>query len=210
MIRGIWGRKIGMTQVFSQSNKVVPVTVIDTGNWFVTAIKNKERDGYDAIQVACTRKKYEGLPFDANWLKDAKKYFVHVKEIRQDVAVENVQVGQPAGEFATTFEIGKSVDAYANSIGRGFQGVVRRHGFTGGPASHGSNFKRRPGTMSFMRSRGRVIKGKRLPGQMGMERVTIKNLEIVRIEPTSQIMLIKGSVPGKSGSLVYLRKVSEL
>ena len=207
MIKGIWGKKVGMTQVFSQ-NKVVPVTVVDTGNWFVTSLKNKDKDGYSAIQVGCVRKKYENETFSADWMKEQKKYFSHLKEIRQQDDAENVTVGQPV-DFLTTFEAGKAVDVVATTIGRGFQGVVRRHGFAGGPASHGSMFKRRPGTMSFMHSRGRVIKGKRLPGHMGCAQRVVKNVELVKIEPASNLVLIKGSVPGKCGSLVYLRKVSE-
>jgi large subunit ribosomal protein L3 len=206
MIKGIWGKKIGMTQVFSE-NKVVPVTVIDTGNWFVTSLKNKNKDGYEAIQVGCVRKKYENESFSPEWLRNKKKYFLNVKEIRNDVPVENVTVGQSV-DFAQTLEIGSAVDAFGTTIGRGFQGCVKRHGFAGGPASHGSMFKRRPGTMSFMRSRGRVIKGKRLPGHMGVAQCVVKNLEVVRVEPESKVVLVKGSMPGKSGSLVYLRKVS--
>lgn len=205
MNAGIWGKKIGMTQVFSEKDKVVPVTVIDVDHWFVTNVKNKERDGYDAVQVGCVRKRYQGQPFASDWLKNVKKYFAHVKEIRQENPVENVTVGA-SPDFASSLEVGKSVDAFGTTIGRGFQGVIKRHGFAGGGASHGSMFHRRPGTMSFMRSRGRVIKGKRLPGQMGVAQRVMQNLEVVRIEPTAHIVLIKGSVPGKTGSLIFLRK----
>lgn len=207
MNAGVWGRKIGMTQVFSQKNKVVPVTAINVAHWFVTNLKTEERDGYNAVQVGCVRKRYEDQPFSADWLKKPKKYFCHLKEVKQDKAVEGLTVGQVA-DFTSDLEIGKSVDAFGITIGRGFQGVVRRHGFTGGPATHGSNFKRRPGTMSFMRSRGRVIKGKRLPGQMGNANRVMRNLEVVRVESDAKVVLIKGSVPGKVGSLVFLRKVA--
>ncbi len=207
MNAGIWGKKIGMTQVFSEKNKVVPVTAIDLSNWFVTAIKTQERDGYDALQIACTRKRYNNQQFSADWLKNQKKYFGHVKEVRQAKPVEGVAVGN-ALDLSTILEIGKSVDAFGTTIGRGFQGVVKRHSFAGGRDSHGSMFHRRPGTMSFMRTRGRVIKGKRLPGQMGSERRVVKNLEIIRLEPEARVVLIKGSVPGKAGSLIFLKNIA--
>ncbi len=207
MNAGVWGRKIGMTQVFSEKNKVVPVTAINIAHWFVTNVKTQERDGYSAVQVGCVRKRYEGMPFSADWLKKQKKYFGHIKEIRHEKPVEGLTIGQEA-DFASILETGKAVDAFGVTIGRGFQGVVKRHDFTGGPATHGSNFKRRPGTMSFMRSRGRVIKGKKLPGQMGNDNCVMKNLEVVRVESDAKVVLIKGSVPGKVGSLVFLRKIA--
>jgi large subunit ribosomal protein L3 len=208
MNAGIWGKKVGMTQVFStETNKVVPVTAIDVSNWFVSDIKTQERDGYDAIQVARTRKRYNNQPFSSDWLKDKKKYFGHVKEIKQNNAVENVTIGDVV-DFETILEAGKAVDAFGLTIGRGFQGVMKRHGFAGGRASHGSMFKRRPGSLSFMRTRGRVVKGKKLPGHMGNERTVMRNLEVVRLEPEARVVLVKGSIPGKSGSLVFLRKVA--
>ncbi len=203
MIRGVWGKKIGMTQVF-KNNRVYPVTVIDTANWLVTAVKNKARDGYAAVAVGRLRKRYEGETFSSDWLKDVKKYFQCVREITHDSAIpEGIAVGQSAAQLAA-LEEGKMVDATGVTIGHGFAGVMKRHGFSGGVESHGSMFHRRPGTMSFMRSRGRVIKGKRLPGHMGCDRQVMKNLEIIKIEP--ELVLVKGSVPGKAGSMVYLRK----
>jgi large subunit ribosomal protein L3 len=207
MNAGIWGKKIGMTQVFSEKNKVVPVTAIDLGNWFVTAVKTKERDGYDALQVACTRKRYNNQQFSSDWLKKPKKYFGHVKEVRQAKPVEGIAVGNQL-DLATILQVGKGVDAFGITIGRGFQGVVKRHNFAGGRSSHGSMFHRRPGTMSFMRTRGRVIKGKRLPGQMGNANRVMKNLEIIRLESEAKVVLIKGSVPGKAGSLIFLKNVA--
>lgn len=205
MVTGVWGKKIGMTQVFSE-NKVVPVTVIDTAHWFVTHVKTALHDGYHAVQVARVRKRYEGKAFSADWTKQMKKYFEHVREIRNSVAVD-MAVGSPF-QVSTALAVGKKVDARSLTRGMGFQGVVKRHNFTGGPATHGSMFKRRPGTMSFMRTRGRVIKGKKLPGHMGVAQRTMRNLEVVRVEGDANVVLVKGCMPGKSGCLVYLKQVA--
>lgn len=203
MINSVWGKKIGMTQVFSGSN-VVPVTVVDTAHWFVTAVKNQERDGYDAVQVGLVRKRYEGQSFSAQWLKKPKNHFMFLREIRLKNPVEGITVGQEA-DFEKYLAQGSLVDVVGTTKGHGFQGVMKRHGFAGGPASHGSMFHRRPGTMSFMRSRGRVIKGKRLPGHMGVDRCMAQHLEVVQVIPEKRLVLVKGSVPGKKGSLLYLK-----
>ncbi len=206
MINGFWGRKIGMTQVFSDDHKVVPVTVIDLARWLVTQVKTKQKDGYSAVQLGCVKKRYESNEFSSEWMDEPHKYFSERKEVRfaEDLA-QGLQVGSPFSidEFIAK---GDNVDIVGTSIGRGFQGGVKRHGFTGGVASHGSKLGRKGGSLGYMRSQGRVIKNKRMPGHMGVDRCMIKNLEIVQIEPQARIVLVKGSVPGKSGSLVYLKK----
>ncbi|MDR3647341.1 MAG: 50S ribosomal protein L3 [Candidatus Babeliales bacterium] len=204
MTRGLWAKKIGMTQIF-KNDKVVPVTIMDTSNWFITQIKTQANDGYDAIQVACVRDRYAGVAFDNEWLKSPKKYFVKINEIKT-TETNNLEVGASA-DFSTSFPEGTAVDIMGVSKGAGFQGVVKRHNFRGGAASHGDQTGRKPGGMSFMRSRGRVIKGKKLPGHMGVERVTMKNLEIVKIDTDSKVMFVKGSLPGKSGSFVFVKAV---
>lgn len=204
MITGIWGRKVGMTQVFAENNKVVPVTAIDTSNWFVTAIKTPERDGYAAIQVGRVRTRYEGKAFDTAWLAEPKKYFLWKREIQHNGA--DLTVGQAVSP-EVILQTGKLVDVTGITMGHGFQGVVKRHEFGGGPNSHGSMFHRRPGTMSFMHARGRVIKGKKLPGQMGCDRRVMKNLELVKVAP--DLVLVKGSIPGKTGSLVHIAMIKE-
>jgi large subunit ribosomal protein L3 len=206
MLSGVWGKKIGMTQVFSEKNMVVPVTVIDLNNWYVTQIKTKELDGYDAIQVGCLRNKYTNKTFSRDWLKDAKEYFSFIKEIKLEKQPEQaLEIGQTL-DISSILTPGKNVNVFGITKGRGFQGVIKRHGFRGGPASHGPRFGRWPGTVSFMRSQGRVIKGKKLPGHMGVDQRVMKNLEIVKIENEAKIALIKGSVPGSSGSLVFMQK----
>lgn len=204
MASGVWGRKLGMTQVFTE-DKVYPATAIDVSDWFVTNIRTVARDGYSALQVGCVRKKYRAQEFSTEWLKNLKKYFEFVREIRQDNPVEGIQVGQPA-EFETEWELGSKVDAFSKSRGRGFAGAMKRHNFVGGPKTHGDTMGRRTGSLSWMRAKGRVIKGKRMPGHYGNEQCCMKNLEVLKIEKEARVLLVKGPVPGHAGSLVFLRK----
>ncbi len=203
MVNGFWGRKVGMTQVFSD-NKVVGVTVVDVSQWLVTAIKTEKNDGYDAVQVGLLRKRYADKSFDAEWLKDLKTYFQVVREIRSSKAIENVVVGQPMS-FYEAFQDGKTVDVMGYSKGSGFAGVMRRYDFSGGPNSHGSKLGRKPGSVAFMRTCGKVIKGKKMPGHMGVERNTVKGLRLVKIDKSNSLVLIKGAVPGKVGSVLFVR-----
>jgi len=204
MIRGFWGKKIGMTQIFVK-DKVVPVTAIDTSNWLVTAVKTEERDGYSAVQIACVKKRYASEQFTLNWLKKLTTYFSLIKEVRVDGAV-SCQVGKaPAwNQEIKEFDL---VDVTGVSKGCGFAGVVRRHGFRGPRASHGGkSMGKRPGSIGFMTSQGRVIKGKKLPGRMGGKRSHVSNLEVVQIKSEEHVLLVKGAVPGKAGSFVFVHK----
>jgi large subunit ribosomal protein L3 len=204
MIRGLWGKKIGMTQIFKNDSTVIPVTVIDTSCWVITQIKTQEHDSYNAVQVGLLRNKAQKDKFDNSWLKTTQKYFSILKEVK----VENVAdftVGQTV-DFYSQLQEGSLVDVLGTSKGHGFAGVVRRHGFGGGRATHGSKFHRAPGSSSFMRGKGRVIKGKRFPGHMGDAQRVVKNLEIIKVDPNAEVILVKGAVPGKSGSLVFVRK----
>jgi len=173
MVTGVWGKKIGMTQVFD-ADRAIPVTVIDIDHWIVTNIRKKGRDGHDAVQVGA------------------------------DI-VGDITVGKPA-DFYTVLQPGNIVDVVGVTKGCGFAGVVKRHGFAGPPGSHGSTMGRRPGSIGFMRSQGRVIKGKRLPGHMGVQKRVARGLNVVRVEPEKRIILVKGSVPGKAGTLLFVRK----
>lgn len=204
MVTGIWGRKIGMTQLFLE-DKVVPVTAIDMSNWIVTLVRTHENDGYHAVQVGCLRDRYAGEQFSPDWLKNLKKYFRYVREVRSPNVVENITVGQPV-DFYTMLQ-GSKVDVVGVTKGRGFAGVVKRHNFTGAKASHGSKMGRRPGSSSSYRSQGRIIKGKRFPGHMGTVNRVMRQLDVVKVEPDAKIILVKGSVPGHAGSLVFVRKV---
>jgi len=204
MINGIWGRKIGMTQIFSD-NKVVPVTVVDTSNWLITQIKTETNDGYNALQIGCLRKRFQGLAFQPEWLQMRKKHFQHVREVR----VKSLSEEFVAGTIININEVLKEndkVDVSGVTKGAGFQGVVKRNGFAGARASHGAGFGRHPGGISFMRARGKVIKGKKLPGHMGVKNRTTKNLTIVQVRAEDNLVLVKGSTAGKPGSVVFLRR----
>ena len=205
MIQGIWGRKVGMTQVFADDSSVVPVTVVNTAGWLVTQIKTVDVDGYNAIQVACPRKRYVGKPFAQEWLKQLKQYFLFIREIAITEVTESLVVGSSI-DLASILAKDDSVDATGVTKGCGFAGVVRRWGFAGGPKSHGSTFHRRPGSMGNMRATGKVIKGKKLPGHMGDKQRTVQKLQVIQVRAEDNIVLIKGSMAGKPGALVFLRK----
>jgi len=208
MINGLWGKKLGMAQIFAEDKTVVPVTVVDAAHWFVTNVKTKERDGYDAIQVSYVRPRYQGQAFDKQWLKASKKYFAHIYEVRLKDAVEDLEVGQKM-PYADVFAVGDFVDVAGVSKGRGFAGVIKRHGFSGGGRTHGSNLHRSTGSISFMATQGRVIKGKKMPGHMGAERCTVKNLQVVSVDQKKDIFLIRGAVPGSPGTPLFVRKVGQ-
>ncbi len=207
MVTGLWGRKIGMTQVFVD-DRVIPVTVIDLAHWFVTNIRTKERDGYDAVQVSQVRKRYVGQPFSKEWLNKQKKFFVFIREVPLKEAMSELTIGQSV-DFYTLLEQGAKVDVFGKTKGCGFAGVVRRHNFSGGPGSHGSSMGKRPGSIGGMAACGKVIKGKKMPGLMGNQQRVMKNLKIVKIEKDAKILLLKGSVPGKTGSLVFVRRINK-
>lgn len=207
MVSGLWGKKIGMTQVFSKENAVVPVTVISTANWFVTNIRTNERDGYTAVQIGRVKDRYANDNYATVWSKKPKKYFSVIREIR--IKEENMEslpaIGQPA-EFASTFDIGSKVAVFGRTKGCGFAGVVRRHNFAGAPGSHGHTMGNTTGSIGSFCSQGKVQKGKKMPGQMGAKNDVTRNLEVIKVDHDAKIVLVKGSVPGKAGSLVFIRK----
>lgn len=204
MVKGFWGRKVGMTQIFAD-NKAVPVTAVDPSGWIVSQIKTTDKDGYNAVQVVYLRDRYQGQLFQQEWLANKSKYVRWTKEIALDQASETLQVGQ-IFDFSTIVKEKDLVNAMGISKGCGFAGVMHRHNFAGGPRSHGSMFNRRPGSISFMRSQGKVIKGKRMAGHMGVERHTVRNLEVVQVIAENNLVLVKGAVAGKPGSLIYIQK----
>lgn len=204
MVSGIWGKKIGMTQLFS-GDKVVPVTAIDIGNWVVTGIKTRDRDGYNALQVGLLRERYQGQKPSVTWAKKPKEYFTSIREVKVDELPENVTIGQ-AISFSDQLQAGEQVNVFGVSKGKGFAGVVKRWDFGGPPASHGSTMGNRTGSLSFMRSQGRVIKGKKMPGHMGAKQRNTRNLDVVKVAEDAPVIFVKGSVPGHSGSLVYIQR----
>lgn len=204
MVGGFWGKKIGMTQLFS-GNKVVPATVIDISSWYVTDIKTQERDGYHAVQVGKVKKRYDKEQFSPEWLKNKRAYFTFVREIPVQASVDGLEIGKVA-DFYSLFNEGDAVDVSGITKGAGFAGVMRRHNYTGGRGSHGCMLGRNPGAIGGLTRSGKVIKGKGLPGHMGVKKRTMQNLEVVKILKDDNAIVIKGSIPGKAGSLVFVRK----
>lgn len=206
MLTSIVGKKIGMTQLFDDAGNVVPVTVVDVGNLFITQIKTKEKDGYLALQLGLLRDRFKGKAFVQDWLKAKRDHFVHIKEISLEKPIADIALGQAVSLDLFELQAGALVSVTGRSKGLGFQGVVRRWGFSGGPASHGSKFHRRPGAIGHMRTQGEVIKGKRFPGHMGCEQTTTKGLRIIRIDKENGCVFVKGAIPGKANSFVMIRK----
>jgi large subunit ribosomal protein L3 len=203
MLNGLLGKKIGMSQIFDDNRKSIPVTVIDVGGWFVTQIKTQENDGYVALQIGLPREKYQGKGFSSSWLKEKKKYFLYLNEVSLD-DVSGYAVGQRLSLKDFKVDSGNKVDVAGTSRGLGFQGVIKRWGFSGGPGGHGSTFHRKPGSIGNMCSQGNVIKGKKLPGQCGNKRITVKNLKVVKVDEQANCLFVKGAVPGKKNSLLFL------
>ena len=203
MVKGILGRKLGMTQVFTKSGKLVPVTVVEVGTNVVTQVKTAETDGYNAIQLGFSDKKEKAATKASightNKANTAPKRFF--KEIR-NVEVANYTLGQEL--HADVFEAGEMIDVTGTTKGKGFQGVIKRHGQSRGPMGHGSHYHRRPGSMGTMKPM-RVFKGKKLPGHMGMLTVTIQNLEVVATDLENGVILVKGNVPGPKKGLVTIK-----
>ena len=202
-MKGILGRKIGMTQVFAKNGKLIPVTVVEVAPNIVTQIKTKETDGYEAIQLGVfDRKENRATKAAAGHAKKANttpKRFL--KEIR-NVNITDYTLGSVLS--ASIFEVGESVDVTGTSKGKGFQGVIKRHNQSRGPMTHGSRFHRRPGSMGTMRPM-RVMPGKKLPGHMGNETITIQNLMIVDVNEKENYILVSGNIPGPKNSLVLIK-----
>lgn len=202
--KGILGKKVGMTQVFTEAGELIPVTVIDTTPNVVLQLKTVENDGYSSVQLGfddkrqvLSNKPEQGHVAKAN---TNPKRFIH--EIR-NVELGDVKVGDTIA--ADIFEAGEIVDVTGTTKGHGFQGVIKKDGQRRGPMAHGSRYHRRPGSMGSASDASRVFKGKKLAGQMGGDRTTIQNLEIVKVDVEKNVILIKGNVPGSKKSLIEIR-----
>jgi len=201
---GLVARKLGMTQLYVEG-KAIPVTVLEATDGVITQIKTKEKDGYNAIQVGFVDTKEKRL--NKPLLGVFKKAGVPPKKILKEFRVEDISGFEPKQEIKVDiFEKGEVVDVIGYTKGRGFSGVMKRHNFSGGPDSHGSMFNRRPGSIGQCEFPGRVVKGKKMPGHYGNERVTIKNLEVVYVDPEKRLIAVKGAVPGSKGSYVNIIK----
>jgi large subunit ribosomal protein L3 len=203
-IKGILGTKLGMTQIFDDT-RAIPVTVIKAGPCFVAQVKTEEKDGYSAVQLAFGATRPNGLtkPEQGHFDKHGGQPGRHVVEIRTDDAGSY----EPGQELrADVFEAGERADVVGVSKGKGFAGVMKRHGFSGLSSSHGTERKHRsPGAIGACATPSRVFKGMRMAGQMGNERVTVLNLEVVRADAERNLLLLRGAIPGPEGGLVMVR-----
>jgi len=203
-MKHIIGRKVGMTQIFDDKGRAVPVTVIEAGPCVVAQVKTVETDGYNAVQLGFVDVK------DSKLNKAEKGHFAkaklankkHLREFRVE-NVADVKVGDEVK--VDTFAVGDSVDIQGVTKGKGFQGVIKRHGQSRGPMGHGSMYHRRPGSMGPTSTPGRVFKGKKLPGHMGVDTVTIQNLDVVAVDLDKNALLVRGSVPGNKGAILKIR-----
>jgi large subunit ribosomal protein L3 len=204
-MKKILGRKLGMTQVFDENSVVVPVTVVEAGPMIVTQIKTKETDGYNAIQVGFedAKEKHLNKPERGHFDKANLAYKRNLAEVRMD-DVSAYEVGQEIK--ADIFEAGAMIDVTATSKGKGFQGVIKRHGQSRGPETHGSRYHRRPGSMGAASDPSRVFKGKNLPGHMGSQTVTVQNLQVVSVDVEKNLILVKGAIPGPKKGLVTIKE----
>ena len=208
MNKGLIGKKLGMTQIFDEQGKVIPVTVIEAGPCVVAQVKTVETDGYNAIQLGFGDVKESKInkPEKGHFAKSKLTPKKHLREFRLD-SVENINVGDELK--ADTFTAGDQLDIQGTSKGKGFQGVIKRHGQSRGPMGHGSMYHRRPGSMGPTSTPGRVFKGKKLPGHMGSQTITIQNLEVVRVDLDKNVILVKGSVPGNKGAILKIKDATK-
>ncbi|NLU81724.1 50S ribosomal protein L3 [Rhodococcus sp. HNM0569] len=207
-IKGILGTKLGMTQVFDEQNRVVPVTVVKAGPNVVTQIRTEERDGYNAVQIAfgAIDPRKVTKPVSGQFAKAGVTPRRHVAELRlaDAAAAAEYEVGQEI--TAEAFEDGAFVDVTGTSKGKGFAGTMKRHGFAGQGASHGAQaVHRRPGSIGGCATPGRVFKGMRMSGRMGNDRVTTQNLSVHKVDAENGLLLIKGAIPGRTGGIVVVK-----
>jgi len=205
MKKAILTTKVGMTQVFGKNGELIPVTVLQAGPVYVTQVKTKENDGYDAIQVAFgdVRESLVNKPRKGHFAKAG----VSVKRFLREFRFENAadyKVGQEIK--ADIFAEGDRVDAIGKTKGKGFQGAIKRHNLSRGPMKHGSKYHRHAGSNGAATTPGRVFPGKHMPGHMGAVRATVQNLEVVRVDAEKNLILVKGAVPGAKKSLVMLKE----
>ena len=204
MKKVIIGKKLGMTQIFDEKGRVIPVTIIEAMPNVVAQVKTIETDGYNAIQLAYGKVKESKVnkPVKGHFAKAGITPKKHLREFRVD-SVEEYKVGNEIK--ADTFTAGDKIDVQGTSKGKGFQGVIKRHGQSRGPMGHGSMYHRRPGSMGPTSTPGRVFKGKKLPGHMGVDTITIQNLDVVKVDMDKNVILVKGSVPGAKGAILKVK-----
>jgi len=209
MAVGILGKKLGMSQVFRDDGRIIPVTVIEAGPCNVLQVKTKAKDGYDAVQIGFGEKKEKNL--NKPDMGKFKKINVTPKRFVREIKTspdQKFELGQQVK--VDVFAAGDAVDVVGTSIGKGFQGGMKRWHWKGGKKTHGSTSHRRPGSIGSSTTPGRVIRGHHMPGRMGGDIVTIQNLEVVKIDAENNILLVEGAVPGPTNSLLVIRKAKKL
>ena len=204
MSKMLIGRKLGMTQVFDENDQIVPITVIEAGPCVVTQIKTTAKEGYEAVQIGYGKIKASRLnkPASGHLAASKSEPLKFLREMRVKDAA-SYQLGQvlTVADFADAGKVAIS----GVSKGKGFAGVIKRHNFKGGPASHGSHFHRAPGSVGQCATPARVFKGERMPGHMGTDKVTVRNLEVVKVDSEQNLLLVKGAVPGGKGAVVSVK-----
>ena len=202
-MKAIIGKKIGMTQIFDEKGTVIPVTAIQAGPCVVAQVKTVETDGYNAVQLGFgeIKDKHINKPEAGHFKKAGITNKKHLREFR----VNSIDVAVGDEVKVDVFAAGEKIDVQGTTKGKGFQGVIKRHGQSRGPMGHGSMYHRRPGSMGPTSTPGRVFKGKKLPGHMGVQTVTIQNLDVVSVDLDKNVILVKGSVPGVKGALLKIR-----
>ncbi len=205
MMKGIIGKKLGMTQIFLEDGTRVPVTVIQAGPCYVVQKKTAANDGYSAVQVGFESVAAANVnkPYLGHCTKSGHGVFRHLREFK-NAQVESMNVGDEI--TVNEFAVDDVIDVTGTSIGKGFQGVIKRWNFKGGRASHGSRFHRAPGSIGASATPSHVFKNKKMPGQMGNAKVTVQRLKIVRVDSSDNLILIKGAVPGHKNSIVTIKK----
>jgi large subunit ribosomal protein L3 len=206
MTKGLIGKKLGMTGIFTSEGQYIPVTVIQAGPCVVTQIKTEPSDGYNALQLGFNEKKakHTTKPVQGHLKKSGGTCFYHLREVGVEKP-EDFTLGQRIG--SDIFKVGEHVDVIGTTKGRGFAGVIKRHGFSGGRITHGSKCHRIPGSIGCSATPGRVTKGKKMPGHYGTTRQTTRNLEIVDIRPEENLIILRGAVPGHRHSMVMINKL---
>jgi large subunit ribosomal protein L3 len=204
MTIGLLGNKIGMTQIFDESGNIIPVTIIKVGPCIVTQIKTISKDGYNAIQIGYSEVSTTLLnqPELGHLKKSNIKPLRYLKEFRLEENIENIEIGQLLD--VNSFFVGQLVNIQGKSIGKGFSGLQKRHNFTRGPMTHGSKNHRAPGSIGMGTTPGRVLPGKKMAGQLGNKLTTIKKLKVIQTNSDENILVLKGSVPGKPGNLLSI------
>jgi large subunit ribosomal protein L3 len=209
MIKSIIGRKLEMMQVFAEDGTNIPVTLVEVGPCTVSQIKTPERDGYSALQIAfgTCKPKHINKPLKGHLDKAGKGYFQVLREVRVEDPGQ-FQLGQEI--TVDSFQIGERIDVIGTSKGKGYAGTIKRWGFQRGPDGHGSKNVREPGSTGCATYPGRVIKGKKMPGQKGNKRITTMGLKIVDVRPEDNLLLVKGAIPGSRNGIVFIRKTNRV